>query len=115
MWFVLQTNYGAHRFPAVLRRCLGWAAPKLIKVEGWDVHTITFMQDNSIFPLGFFEQRVGCVVWLEKVHWRFIRCTSIFWAWLITLAWCCGILDSYPLPACIYFLSENVRDKLSLY
>ena len=78
MCFVFQDDDGAHGLPTIAGRGGRRPSHELVEVEGRDVGTVPFVEDDCVLALDFVEQGVRLLVRVHKVHWRFIRSTSIF-------------------------------------
>ena len=115
MCFVFQDNDGAHGLPTLA----GWSGRRpsheLVEVEGRDVGTVPFVEDDCVLALNFVEQGVRLLVRVHKVHWRFIGSTSIFQAWFLILVRCSWVFYCLDLSASIHLLPVYVRHKLGLY
>lgn len=87
-----------------------------MKVEGGDVHTVSFMQDDCILTLYFVVERIEVVVGLEEVQRGLIRLTDIRLALgvLLRINWCSGVFNPFARFSSINFLSEHMRNELSL-
>jgi hypothetical protein len=113
--FVFQDDDGAHRFPTLAGRGGRRPSHELMEVEGRDVGTVPFVEDDCVLALDFVEQGVRLLVRVHKVHWRFVGSTSIFQAWFLILVRCGRVFHSFDLSASINLLPVNVGHKLGLH
>jgi hypothetical protein len=44
----------------------------LEKVIGWDIHTVTLLEDEVVVALNILELRVGLEIWYKEAHWAHV-------------------------------------------